>query len=243
MTFSGAIEPHSDRTTAALQRLRAKLDELARTDVDMLPPERALATEFGVSRRVIRQALDILEAERKVVRTQGRGTMILREDEPPPDGHHDIKKYTSPVDIMEARLALEPAVAALAARHASSRDLEDIRRYIERGRQATDHRVWDEWDGSLHKTIGRSTNNALLVRFCNMLDEARAQTAWGHLRKASLNAKRQALYTRQHEAILTAITDRNPEQAAKAMKQHLLTVKRTLIDQIDDYDVMVPEDN
>lgn len=226
----------SDQTTRTLWLLRTKLEELTHSGDDKLPPERSLALEFGVSRRTIRQVLDVLEAERKVIRVQGRGTLILRDDEPGSDNHHDIKQYTSPIEIMEARLALEPAIAALAAKHASSKDLDDIQCYIERGRRATDHRVWDEWDGTLHKTIGRSTNNALLIRFSEMLDQARAQTAWGHLRKASLNPRRQELYSRQHEAILSSIADRNPEQAAKAMKQHLLVVKRTLIDQISDED-------
>ncbi|MER1968433.1 FCD domain-containing protein [Castellaniella sp. GW247-6E4] len=227
-----------------MRQLRDKIDMLDAVGADRLPPERTLALELGVSRRVIRQALASLEADGQIARARGRGrgTIIVRppspgsvrEHAPSEDDANDLKRYTSPLELMETRLALEPAIAALAATHASSRDLEDLRMYLEKSRTAQDHSVWERWDGAMHKAIGRSTYNGMLMRFSDMLDEARKQTAWGRLRKATLTSKRQQLYTRQHEEILAAIADRHPEEAAKAMHRHLLTVKRTLIDQIDD---------
>ncbi len=45
-----------------------------------LPDERALAKQFKVSRGTIRQALDILEQERLIIRQQGRGTFVSSPD-------------------------------------------------------------------------------------------------------------------------------------------------------------------
>jgi len=42
-----------------------------------LPAESALATEFGVSRMTVRQALDALEQDRVIRRIQGRGTIVV----------------------------------------------------------------------------------------------------------------------------------------------------------------------
>ncbi len=222
------------RADTVIQLLRSKLNSLNADEMDKLPPERALAAEFGVSRRVIRQALDMLEAEGQIERVRGRGTSIVRETDVSQNGLTNLKQYTRPADLMETRLVLEPAIAGLAAIHASSKDLEDMRDYINKGRDAKDHTMWERWDGAFHKAIGRSTYNGLLIHFSDLLDAARAQTAWGRLRKASLTPQRQQLYTRQHEAILAAIASRDAGEATRTMRQHLLAVKRSLIDQIED---------
>lgn len=46
----------------------------------LLPNEVQLAQEFGVSQGTMRKALDLLEAERIVVRQQGRGTTVVDHD-------------------------------------------------------------------------------------------------------------------------------------------------------------------
>jgi GntR family transcriptional regulator len=45
---------------------------------ELLPSEPDLAREFGVSRAVVRQALDILEDDRQIIRIRGRGTFVAR---------------------------------------------------------------------------------------------------------------------------------------------------------------------
>lgn len=46
----------------------------------LLPNEIALAAEFGLSPGTVRKALDLLEAEKIVVRQQGRGTFVIDHD-------------------------------------------------------------------------------------------------------------------------------------------------------------------
>ena len=227
------------RSDQILDLLRERLDQQDATQGARLPPERMLAAELKVSRRVLREALQQLEDDGMIQRTPGRGTVILNSiGAPLPPAAVDIRQYTSPVELMDARFALEPAIAAIAAAHATSRDIDEMRLCISKSQDASaDHRQWEKWDGAMHAAIGRATHNELLVRFFDMLTAAREQTAWGKLRKASLTPERQSLYIQQHTLIVTAIEERSPEQAAQAMRQHLTTVRRTMFDQLDEHDL------
>lgn len=216
-----------------------------------LKPERELATQFGVSRRVLRDALDRLEAEGRITRAPGRGTIVLETEVDAPDsqttfiaqesaaqthaavGPEAVLLGSSPIDLMDARLVLEPALAAVAAMRASTQDIQQMQEYLQLGRQATSPKQWEKWDSALHQQIGAATHNLLLQYFYQVLSAARSQTQWGRLREQTLNPTKQHFYSEQHAAILQAIQARDPQQAAECMKQHLHTVKRTLIEGLE----------
>lgn len=224
------------RSQQVLSVLRKRLEQQDIAHGTRLPPERALATELNVSRRVLREALQILEDDGVIKRIPGRGTVIVNETGKGFDRTmDDIRQYTSPVELMDARFALEPAIAAMAAAHATSHDIDEMRRYIDKTTGVLrDPKEWEKWDSALHAAMGRATRNNILVRFYEMLTAAREQTAWGRLRKASLTPERQALYVEQHASIVSAIEERDPELAAQRMRAHLSTVRRTMIHQLDD---------
>lgn len=256
MTTTPSTPRRADYALALLHEL------LAQTPVgDKLKPERELAAEFGVSRRVIRDALNQLELQGRIVRTPGRGTIVqghqtlatsastVEDKAYPhvarPQDHSAFSQSdsftvpnavilgSSPIDLMNARLVLEPAIAATAAMHASTQDIHSMHDLVERGRQAQTPQEWEQWDSELHQRIGDATHNQLLQYFYRVLSVARSQTEWGRLRRQTLSAKNQQLYSEQHAAILQAIQARDPQEAAECMRTHLHTVKRTLIDGIE----------
>lgn len=193
-----------------------------------LPPERQLAREILVSRRALREALGQMEAEGRIWRGVGQGTVVGH----PPQARNEqatVKNLTSPTELLDARLALEPSIAALAAIHANTQDLEEMRRCLKKSAGVAEPEGWDRWDSALHSAIGHASHNALIAALYDLLNAARSHTEWGQLRKASLTKDRQHLYSRQHRAILAAIADRNAEEAAHRMRIHLLTVKQTLL--------------
>lgn len=227
------IQRRSDHIVTLLRERLRQSDVISGS---RLPPERDLAAELDVSRRVLREALQVLEHEGLIQRVPGRGTVVVQTaKDATSNADIDIRDYTSPVELMDARFALEPAIAAMAATHATSRDIDEMRQCIQHSQTVTANpQEWEKWDSALHATFGRATHNQLLVRFYDMLTAARAQTEWGRLRKASLTPQRQRTYIEQHMRIVAAIEDRNPEQAAQMMREHLFTVRRTLIDQLDE---------
>jgi|SRR5690625_153162 len=219
--------------------LRVLRERLSKADVKKgarLPPERALAAELNVSRRVLRQALEVLEKEHLIQRIPGRGTIILAKGQKDSSTAQvlDIRQYTGPIELMDARCALEPAIAAMAAIHATSSDIDELWRCVERSQDTFGHaQAWEQWDSAFHSALGKAAHNRILEHFFKMLIAARGQTSWGKLRRASLSAKRQALYIKQHKNILYAIESREPTQAKQAMKKHLSTVRKTLLQRLD----------
>lgn len=222
-------DPKGPADEALLELLRKRAETLSEQGIRSFPSERKLASKLNTSRRAVRKALSILEDEGKIVREQGSGTRLVDAEEAVLTPT-DLKKYTDPLAIMEARLAFEPVVAAVASNRASSQDLEEMRKFLEQGRKATSPKEWERTDSTFHRAIGRATHNRLLAHFSQVLASARSATAWGKLRKASLTPARQKEYVMQHEAILAAIQSRDDESARLAMRRHLLMVRATLFE-------------
>src|SRR5689334_8011621 len=79
-----------------------------------LPTERELARRCALRRNAVRRTLAQLEAEGAITRHVGRGT-FLAGPAPHEPGQiaTDSVSHTSPAELMEARLAVEPALAEL----------------------------------------------------------------------------------------------------------------------------------
>lgn len=96
-----------------------------------IPAERVLAAELGVSRAELRKALARLEEEGQLLRQVGRGSFLRDRPGPsedmtaaPREQAEEPASSTSPRDLMRARLALEPILAALAAEDASALQID-----------------------------------------------------------------------------------------------------------------------
>src|SRR5436853_618247 len=118
-------------------RLRRAIEMGVYADGDQLPPERQLAVAFGTARSTIRKALDKLEQKGLVVRRVGSGTFVNYQG-PILDSMADVTDLISPLQLIEARLAIEPAMTRLAALHASTRDLDAMERALEQLELAAD---------------------------------------------------------------------------------------------------------
>jgi len=87
---------------------------------DRLPSERDLIVQLGISRSTLRKAFDALEHEGAIWRHVGKGTFIASDE--PQDGNGalaDLIQQVTPVTLMRARAALEPAIAREAAINAA----------------------------------------------------------------------------------------------------------------------------
>lgn len=218
---------------AASLRDRVLHGEWAATGV--VPNERALSLEYGVARNTIRRAIETLAEQGLVTRHVGRGTLIAETlPAQTPDEAKDLVQIvrnlagTSPLDIMNMRLIIEPQAAAAAAANASASELAGIGQAHDAACAATQMEEFERWDMELHHRIFTATRNDLLRNLNDILAIIRNQPRIVDIRRRGFSEERRRKTCDQHSAIVAALTARDTEAASEAMRQHLLARSRVL---------------
>ena len=145
---------------------------------------------------------------------------------------HDIpqvSRRTNPSEVMEARLSIEPELARLAALNATPADIAEMEHCIRKSRSARDWRVYETWDNKLHRTIAQATRNTPLLSLFDNLNAIRRAVVWGRLRVKKLTPDLNHHSFAEHDAIVQAIAERDMSLAAAAMRGHLETVRKNLL--------------
>ncbi len=219
-----------DPESVALEAILAYIASEQLKDGDRLPPERDLAAQLGVSRRALRQALAQMEIQGEVWRGKRTGTILGRRAPLSAMSVDRSFSRASPTDIMEARLNIEPTIAALAASKATASDLGKIENSMRRTSEVTDDESWMRWDGTFHLAIAEATRNDIFVAMVAAFNAARAQPDWRSLRVAAVTPDVRKITVDDHRAIWEAISGRQPEEARRQMRKHLASVNRDLFE-------------
>lgn len=194
-----------------------------------IPPERDLAVEFGVARNTVRKAFDALERDGTIVRQVGRGTFITARDADTLAATVARMEDTSPADMMEIRLLLEPAAAAFAATNASASEIAAVREAHQAAVEAREMPEFEHLDAEFHHRIFACCRNEFLKEIHNLMRILRNQAPWFDMKRRSFSEERRHLYCDEHQAIVDALVARDPDRARSAMAAHLRTVERNLL--------------
>lgn len=194
-----------------------------------LPTERALVERLGVPRTAVRNALSALEREGSITRHVGRGTFVVDSPATTAGVAATEAPQTSPAEIMQTRLLVEPEVAALAASQATQADIDHLHHCLARGEAATTLSDFEAWDSALHRGIATAAHNTLLLRLFDTMNAARDLPVWGGIKRRSATPERRNGYEGSHRAIVDALTERHPELAREHMREHLHDVRANLL--------------
>ncbi len=230
----------SEKEQKALDHIRRLISLGHHPDGSRLPPERDLAAELDIGRGPVRRALGRLEAEGRITRYVGQGTFV--GNRPAPRNIAPAKPsitMTSPHELMEARLAIEPRVAAMAAVRATDGDIEYLRLSVTRSESATDWQTWERWDVTFHRTMALSASNVMLADIIDAMNNLRRVKSRNRVRHAAIAARWLPLLVRQHRAVVEAVVNRDPYRAAEAMSEHLRCVEERLFGNIEDLDQFI----
>ena len=170
-----------------------------------------LCERFGTSRFILRSALQELSAQGLVEFQRNRGARV-----------RDIS-LDEAIEITEVRILLEGHLAARAADRVTKADAVTLRKIVRDMRSAVQKSEllsYSELNARLHETIRETGAHETTAR---LLRQLRDQTV-RHQFSLSLVPGRPAVSLPQHEAIVTAITSRDPDAARGAMHEHLQSV-------------------
>ena len=195
---------------------------------DRLPPERVLVEQLGVSRTVVREALNLLEARGLIRIEHGRGAVVSA------NGAYALHKNLSFLlrtesgtlwELMEMRKALEVEVAGLAAERATAEDIATMRAKLDRMREKIDApEGYVDADVEFHDLLARSARNRVFLMMMEpIVDLLLASRRLTGSKEA--NAKR-AL--RAHEAILKKVEAKDVEGARIEMRKHMMTTEHDM---------------
>lgn len=209
-------------------KLRREISRGTLAARERLLPERELAEVYSVSRSTIRDALNQLSQEGLVEIKRGSGTYVTPDQTTMPD-ITQLVESARPLEMIDARFALEPHLCRLAVLHARSVDLDAMERLADAMEEdLLDPVEFSMADKQFHSLLAQSTGNSLLIWFNTQITSVRNQEEWERMRHLTLNVDTIAVYNKQHRHILNAIRTREPERAASLMKEHLETARLSL---------------
>lgn len=217
------------RVAAALGRAIAVGDYAPGTT---LPAESELVAQFGTSRTVLREAVKMLTAKGLVDARPRRGTIVKPETEwnlADPDILSWLlhRKNVLPLilEFAEARLAIEPAAAGLAARRADDHAISEMHKSLERMRDSvTGNDDPLSADIAFHVAILKGSGNRFFWSLRFMVEVALRFS----IRVTDQRTRDKHANVEDHNRILEAIVAGDQQTAEASMRSLIIEAKMLL---------------
>ena len=194
---------------------------------ERLPSERDLGRQFSAARGTIRAALRQLEQAALVRRKFASGTFVIYNSQ---FDQGAIAEETSPLELIETRLAIEPHVVKLVVTNASNRDLKKLTETVGQVTACRDDPdAFSAADEAFHLMLAHCSQNPLLIWMYKRINDIRTHTQWSQRKQHILTPPKITQYNQQHAEILHLIVRRDMEGAVRAMTAHLNQAKKDLL--------------
>ena len=219
------ILPLSPRETVVDAIVRALVQYIADNRLqagDRLPSERALVDMLGASRLPIREALSVLKGLGIIESHHGKGFFVRQLDPAAVFGMLSpllkIQTAMNQQHLLEARLALEMDIAALAAPHRTAANLENLEAELDQMLAfIQDRNDYVAHDKAFHRELAQATGNPVFSVFMASITDLLAEL---HDRfRDDLAFRREAIG--EHKKIIEAVRNRDADAARSAMEHHL----------------------
>ncbi|WP_085624743.1 MULTISPECIES: FadR/GntR family transcriptional regulator [unclassified Pseudomonas] len=206
---------------SVVEKLRQALARGQWRTGDMLPGQRELAEQLGISRPSLREAVTVLETLGLVRSLPGKGVLVLDADAAAQEPGLDSSTAASLADVLELRYTLEPFIVGLVAQSANSQDIGQLRLTLMDMREALE--ADDSEAGvrayiAFHEALFALTTNPIFQSVVQQTGNALKQSA-DMLRNSPEHL---AARLKENEAVVRAIRERSSAQASAQMRQHIL---------------------
>jgi DNA-binding FadR family transcriptional regulator len=217
------------------QRLYRQISEQLRTLIlkkefpvgSRLPAERDLAAQLGVSRPSLREALIALEVEGFIEVRMGSGIYVCAAARRRND--FDLSAEEGPLELIRARSMLEGEVAASAAKQGKKADFDAVAEALELMVEiAQNGSTPIEADRLFHVRIAEATHNSVLVGVVGRMFDLRLGPLFHRLHEHFETAEVWHQAIKEHQEILDALRQKDPDRARQAMQKHMQIAYRRL---------------
>ena len=194
---------------------------------EALPGEAALARQFDVTRPVIKEGIKILEASGFLEKKRGaRGTFVRKFYRLPlMENFTELVRYrrVKVDDLATARLLLEPEVCRLAALKASPKSLKEMQDLIDSYALVKERDELDPLYARFHRLVGRACGNAIYsIIMENIMDFTESFIRTMKPVTTIIHNER------DHDEIMEAFRQRDPEKAAEVGTRHAMDILREM---------------
>lgn len=190
---------------------------------DLKPGERLmeiqLATKLGVSRTPVREAIRKLELEGLVLMVPRKGAEVAQITE------------KSMVDVLEIRRALEELAVRLACERMTPEGLERLKQAEEKFEKVLgkeDITTVAGADVEFHDTILRATDNQKLIQLLSQFREQMYRYRVEYLKREECHPQ----VIKEHQDIIQTIENRNKDEAAEYICNHIDSQVKAVADTI-----------
>ncbi len=202
---------------------------------EKLPSEREMASDLGISRQSIREALYRAEIMGLIEVRQGEGSFVLssiRESLKPPLSVLLEEEAARIFEFLEVRKLIEGWCAEKGALEATTEDLEKMEGILKRMERSTPgESEWEAVDVEFHGSIATATHNVIAIHIMEALKES--FSSFFRFRKVLTRPDKKDLLCRHHHEIYKAISQRNPSLAKRKIIVHLRYIEKKIKEEME----------
>ncbi|AOE62308.1 FCD domain-containing protein [Pseudomonas corrugata] len=221
---------------SVVEKLRAALARGQWRSGDMLPGQRELAEQLGISRPSLREAVIVLETLGLVRSMPGKGVVVLEASAS--DIHEsNAVAGASLEDVLQLRYTLEPFIVGLVAQSISNKEVGQLRLTLMDMREALEANDNDACASAyiaFHEELFALTSNPIFHSVVQQTSNALKQSADVLRNSPEHLAER----LEENEAVVRAIRGKNSAQASAEMRRHILREGQRM-----GIELNIPDDN
>jgi len=220
----GAMLNRTSYADQAYAYLFHQITSGAYAEGDQLPSENELCDLFGISRPVVRKALEKLREDDLIDSRRGSGSFVKQRRKTANEGAFTDGRLREILMNLEFRKVIEPEAAYFAAQRRSDADLAMIKAAVDEfeSYSVTEGKVGRHLDFKFHHAVATASGNHRFVEAIsaveydvdNAVNLVRYLARFDHLERASM-------VWQEHLGMYEAIRSRDAEKARQLMNEHL----------------------
>lgn len=201
---------------------------------EKLPSEREMASDLGISRQSLREALYRAKIMGLIEVRQGEGSFVLSS------AHESLQtplvglleeEVERIFEFFEIRKLIEGWCAEKASTVATVEDLERMKQILKKMEAVLPSgKTWEEVDMEFHLCIAAATHNVIAMHIMEALRES--FDAFFRFRKVITKSEKKDLLWHHHNEVYKAINQRNASMARQKIVDHLNFIERKIREDI-----------